>query len=251
MEKFSQKIKDKKAFVDDGIDYNKPQYKSGKGFKNLIDILEAFIYAILAVLFIFTFFLRLTVVNGSSMDNTLHENDYLVVANVFFSYEPEQGDIVVIHGNFPNYITNNHNNQYTVVADYSDPIVKRVIATEGQKIKINFVTSEIFVDGNKLTEDYIRDDYIFPFENSNTFLRQFKVDKNGEFVRDKNGNIVCENCYDPSTGILEATVPQGHIFVMGDNRNNSADSRHRDIGFIPEEFIVGKAIFRLSPFTTF
>ena len=85
---------------------------------------------------------------------------------------------------------------------------------------------------------------MLPFLDPNAFLRQFTVDENGNYTT---GDI----CYDPSNFVLTATVPEDHIFVMGDNRNNSADSRHRDIGFVPNEFVIGKAVFRLSPFTVF
>lgn len=227
---------DKTAFVDDGIDYSKCEYEAGKIFKNIFDILEAFVYAIIAVLVIFTFFLRLTVVNGDSMNSTLHNGEYLVVANVFFSYEPENGDIVVIHGDFENYIEQTSNHQYEVYPAYSDPIVKRIIAVGGQTVKIDFKTSEVFVDGVKLNEDYRNEEIMMPFSKNADFLRQFGSS---------------DACYNPQTYVLTATVPEGHYFVMGDNRNNSADSRHRDIGFIPEEFIVGKAVLRLAPFTTF
>ena len=243
LENFSFVIK-QCAFVDDRFDYTVSDYKPSKVFKGIFDILEAFVYAIIAVLFIFTFFARLTIVQGESMEGTLHNGDFLVVTNIFFSYEPENGDIVVIHGDFANYISSKNDNKYDVHPTYSDPIVKRVIATGGQTIKINFVTSEVFVDGVELDEEYRRDKFMLPFLDPNDFLRQFTVDENGNYTT---GDI----CYDPSNFVLTATVPEDHIFVMGDNRNNSADSRHRDIGFVPNEFVIGKAVFRLSPFTVF
>ena len=184
------------------------------------------------------------------MDNTLHDGEYLVVANVLFTYEPEHGDIVVVHGNFKNYLKSTFGESYRVRYNYADPIVKRVIAVGGQTIKIDFKTSEVFVDNVKVNEDYIKE-FMLPFASESDFLHQYKLDDEGNYVLDENGNRIPEKCYNPNTGILTATVPKGHVFVMGDNRNNSADSRYSDIGFIPEEFIVGKAIFRIAPFTVF
>ena len=155
--------KDKVEFVDDGEDYFSSDHKPSKAFKNCFDILEALVYAIIVVLFVFTFFVRLTVVSGSSMDNTLKDGDYLLVANVFFTYEPEQGDIVVIHGNFKEYLQQTYGNDLNLneLEDTSEPIVKRVIAKEGQTVTINYNTSEVFVDDKKLNESYIKDKIMY------------------------------------------------------------------------------------------
>ena len=176
----------------------------------------------------------------------MKNGEYLVVANLFFTYEPDNEDIVVIHGDFQNYHKNKQEGvEHVVSYNYSDPIVKRVIATAGQTVKINYLTHEVFVDDVKLNDDYAQ--YIgFPTEMS---LGEYRYDENGKIIKDDFGNPVYFPFYD--AGIFEATVPDGHIFVMGDNRFNSADSRLSDIGFIPEEFIVGKAIFRFAPFTVF
>ena len=232
----------------DTTDYTASIKKPSASLKNFFDIIEAFVYAIVAVLFIFTFIARLTIVQGPSMEPTLKNGQYLVVANLFFTYEPENEDIVVIHGDFENYHkTKQEGVEHQVEYNYSDPIVKRVIATEGQKVTINYLTHEVFVDDVKLNDDYAQ--YIgIPTEIS---LGEYRYDENGEVYKDFfTGEPIYFPFYD-STGIFEATVPEGHVFVMGDNRFHSADSRLSDIGFVPEEFIVGKAVFRFSPFTIF
>ena len=87
MEKKSDIIPtEKNEFIDDGIDYTVTEYKAGKAVKNIFDILEAFTYAIAVVILLFTFFIRLSIVDGPSMNNTLQDGNYLVVANVFFTF---------------------------------------------------------------------------------------------------------------------------------------------------------------------
>ncbi len=148
---------------------------------------------------IFTFVMRLAIVDGDSMKNTLHDKELLIISNLM--YEPEQNDIVVF--NSPN---------------YPEPIVKRVIATEGQVVDIDFDTWTITVDGTPLKEDYVN-----------------KVSG----PMDK---------YDVS---FPVKVPDGHIFVLGDNRNESLDSRSERIGFVDERYILGEVKLRLFPINKF
>lgn len=101
------------------------------------------------------------------------------------------------------------------------PLVKRIIAVGGQTVKIDYKNWTVTVDGVTLEEDYI-------------WKRE--------------GKIMHESDYLPN----EFTVPEGYVFVMGDNRNNSKDSRSSEIGFIDERYIVGKVWIRISPnFTVF
>ncbi len=181
-------------------------------FAGLLDVLESFVIAVACVVFIFLFIARLSVVNGDSMNNTLKENDYLVVVNPFFTYEPENGDIVVVHGNY---------------GDYNLPLVKRVIATEGQTITINIKTKQVFINGELLNEEYAYYMAGIPLRVPQT--------EGGE--------------YNSATGEFTVTVPEGHVFVMGDNRCNSADSRIEEISFINENNILGKAVYRVAPFS--
>ena len=159
----------------------------------LVDIAIA-----LCVLFVlFLFFFRIAIIEGSSMYDTLVHNDYVLLLNSSIAGEPEQGDIIVAS---------------KTTYENGAPIIKRVIATEGQKVDINFETGVVSVDGIALDEPYIHS-------------------KTDDF----------EGIYFP------LVVEEGCIFVLGDNRGVSQDSRHPKIGQIDKREIVGKAIFLIFP----
>lgn len=165
----------------------------------LFDWLGTLLMAIVVILLVMTFFLRQITVKGHSMDDTLQTQDRLVVAS--FMYEPKNGDIVVVsHGE-----------------SYNEPIIKRVIATEGQHLQINYENDEVIVDGVVLKEDYIK----------------------GRTIKLQNPTAIPD------------VIPKGYVFVMGDNREDSLDSRSTRIGLIPVENIIGKAFWRVQPFDTF
>lgn len=161
--------------------------------------IKAFMAAMIVIVLLLTFVFRQVTVNGDSMNNTLKSGDRLLITNFLtgIKYTPENGDIVVIADN----------------DKYSELIIKRVIATEGQTLKINYDTGEVSVDGVILYEPYI----------------------NGKTIRLK----------DPP--VLPDVIPEGYVFVMGDNREHSIDSRSRKIGLVPVENILGKAEVRIYP----
>ena len=151
--------------------------------------------AVVLALVIRNFVFTVVKVEGSSMVPTLQNNDRLIVWRL--GYTPANGDIIVLH------------------QKGEHPFIKRIIATEGQTIDIDFDTHQVYVDGVKLDEPYI---------NQPT---------------SETGDV-----------IFPVTVPENAVFVMGDNRNNSRDSRFQNVGMVAHEDIIGKAIFRFFPFSS-
>ena len=190
-----------------------------KASNGIFDFLEMLAWSLLAVFLLFTFVLRLCRVEGHSMENTLRDGENILIYSLF--YTPKQDDIIVFHLTQPE-------------DGLEKTVVKRVIATEGQYVEIHTQTNEIFVDGVK-------------YEDSHAVLK----DRISDFPVGKYDTNLFEHHYSHMSGVFSATVPEGHVFVLGDNRNNSKDSRDIDMGFIDERCILGKAILRLSPFTVF
>lgn len=179
---------------------------------SVYDFVELFVIAICIVFVIFTFAVRLCRVNGPSMENTLYDGEMLLISDLF--YEPEQGDIVVFHQ------TSETNDRY------NELIVKRVIASEGQFVKV-------VRDGV-----YVSDD--------DTFEADERLDESTYAYMDIGYML---NYYNAFEKIFE--VPENCLFVLGDNRNHSADSRDPEISFVDTRRIVGKVILRLTPFDRF
>lgn len=171
----------------------KKQRESGR---ELYEWVQALVCSVLAVVILFTFVIRLIGVDGRSMVPTLQDGDRLLVLNSMLYDDYKYGDIVVLR-------------KETFL---QDPIVKRVIATEGQTVDIDFSTGSVYVDGALLKEDYI---------NELTFLEE-----GTEFP---------------------LTVPENSVFVMGDNRNHSSDSRDSRLGTVDERYVIGKAVFLAFP----
>ena len=194
---------------------NQAERQSGKKtplIHSVYDFVELFVIAICIVFVIFTFAIRLCRVNGPSMENTLYDSEMLLISDLF--YTPEQGDIIVFHQ------TSETNSRY------NELIVKRVIATEGQFVKV--VSDGVYVsDDDAFDEDERLDESTYAYMDVGHMLNYYNaLDKTFE-------------------------VPEGCLFVLGDNRNHSADSRDPDIGFVDTRRVVGKVILRLTPFDRF
>jgi len=165
--------------------------------RSVLQYLHDLIYLMAIVLLVLMLCFRVVIVSGSSMKTTLVDGDYLLLLGNVFYKEPQHGDVVVISkDSFKD----------------GEPIVKRVIAVQGQTVDIDFTAGIVYVDGVALDEPYI---------NTPT------------------------NLYDGTNFPL--VVKEGCIFVMGDNRNSSKDSRNPQIGLIDEREVMGKAIFLMLP----
>lgn len=168
-----------------------------KGESVLLAYLHDLVFLIAGILLAFSLLFRVVVVSGPSMNATLVDGDWLLLLGNVLYGEPQKGDIIVASKDS---------------FDDGAPIIKRVIATEGQTVDIDFIAGIVYVDGTALDEPY---------------------------------TLTPTNQYE---GIdFPLTVDEGCVFVMGDNRNKSKDSRSTEIGLIDEREILGKAIFLAFP----
>lgn len=181
---------------------------ASKVSKDLFDWVDTVVIALISVVIIFTFFFRIATIVGPSMQNTLYSGEKVVISNLF--YEPKYGDIVVISRNI--------NNNFDKPIHGSEPIIKRVIATEGQFVDIDFAEGIVYVGPDLAHMTPLEE----PYAKAPT-TRYFDVE-------------------------FPLYVEEGHVFVLGDNRNDSLDSRDSSIGIVDERYILGKAIYRIWPF---
>ena len=179
--------------------------QTAKG-RDLYEWVQSLVGSVLVVVAIFTFVIRMMGVDGHSMLNTLQHGDRLLVVNSMLYHDYQYGDIVILRKN-------------GVFDD--DPIVKRVIAVEGQTVDIDFVSGAVYVDGKTWTARST-DGTVLPIGT----------------------RVIAERMEGTE---FPLTVPEGSIFVMGDNRNGSSDSRDYRLGTVDTRYVIGKAAFLIFP----
>lgn len=163
------------------------------------DWCESIVFSAAAAIVVLVFVFGFSQVFGSSMDPTLCEGESVLVSSFF--YTPQRGDVVTTDA----------------LIEYEKPLVKRVIALEGDTVRIDGETGSVYLNGELLDEPYLP-------EGTLTF---------------------------PEAETSEFVVPEGKVFVMGDNRDDSLDSRSDRVGFIDERDILGRVLFCVAPLSHF
>lgn len=179
-----------------------PQEEPQKGLsENAKEWIKDIVIAIV-VAFLVLQFIKPTIVQEHSMENTLQPNDYLFISKQSYRLfgDPQRGDIIVFHS------------VLTTAEGAEKLLVKRIIALPGDTISIT--GGVVYVNGEPQVENYTKDGYT-------------------------------------NTEMDEITIPEGKLFCMGDNRQNSRDSRDSLIGLVDESDVLGKAVLRLFPFSRF
>lgn len=167
--------------------------KTSSVYNSIYDWAESVVFAVVVVVLLFSFAFRVVTVNGTSMLPNYVENDKLIINELLNDFE--QGDVVVI------------------VSVLDDPIIKRVVAVEGQTVDI--------IDGNVYVDGVLFDDESYGITTDCTFTN--------------------------ATVEFPQTVPEGCVFVLGDNRMVSEDSRYSDVGMVNTEKVLGEVIFCIYP----
>ena len=164
--------------------------------REMYEWVRSLVAAVLIIVLVVTFLVRMMGVQGPSMIPTLQNGDRLLVLNSTIVREYRRGDIVIARKQ----------------SFSDDPIVKRVIAVGGQTVDIDFEAGVVYIDGVAQKEDYIND-LTYTYEGTHFPLM----------------------------------VPKGAVFLMGDNRNMSTDSREPSIGTVDTRYLIGKAVLLVYP----
>jgi signal peptidase I len=169
--------------------------------REILEWFESLVFALLIVQLVLTFLLRIVMVDGESMTNTLQNGDRLIMTHV--AYEPARDDIIVLDSE-----------------EAGKVLIKRVIGIAGDTVRVDYNQNHVYVNDEQISNEHIKE----------PMLDKWYYDTD---------HLVSE-------GVYEYEVPEDTVFVMGDNRNDSNDSR--SLGFVDKSEIMGKAVFRVYPF---
>ncbi len=218
---------DENKIIEEEIE-TKEKKKEFNLLKEIFEWVYTIVIALVVAFLIKGFLFDIVEVDGSSMYPTLVDGDRLIVAKLL--YEPKTEDIVILDASYKNRMAYYEElakedgkdvNFWFELVNYGkipDDLkkvyyVKRVIATEGQTVDL--VDGKVIVDGEVLDEEYY------------------------DGITNKTSNSIQ----------FPLTVEKDHVFVMGDNRSASLDSRNQSVGQVPEEAVSGKSLFRIWPVT--
>lgn len=211
------------------FEYTSSEKKFSLG-KELFEWFYTIVIALVIAFVLKGFLFDIVRVDGPSMNPTLLHNDRLIVQKI--AYTPSQGDIIILDSKYKNRmeyyesIEENTGKTYSAIGKFFDYFnldsslkkryyVKRIVALPGQTVDIK--DGKVWVDGKVLDE---------PYYDGNTFITDVSVN-------------------------YPVTVEKDHVFVLGDNRDNSTDSRSSSLSQVPFDAIMGRAVFRIFPFDDF
>ncbi len=178
-------------------------------FVRILGVAHYFLVVMVLILTVFTCIFTLVGVTGESMKPTLNDSEKVFSLNI--GYTPERGDIVIIDNKTAALLDENGN---VVEKEALNVIIsKRIIAVGGDTINFDFEKGTVSVNNEVLEEDYISE----------------------------------PTTRDEGAFTYPLTIPEGYVFVLGDNRNISKDSRHSDIGLVPADEVMGKVIMKAAP----
>jgi len=191
----------------------KVQDRKSKFLDDLVDIFESIIYCMLVIILLNVFVFKRAEVDGASMEPTLINKDRLIYVDLL--YKPDNGDVIIIDNEA-----------------LHEPLVKRVIALSGQQIDIK--DGYVYVDGQKLNEQV-------KGQEEGTKKPDYYI---SDFTKSQTSPFVAPTFTEEE---FPVTIPEGYVFVMGDNRPVSNDSRSAEVGLIPKGEILGKVVVVYSP----